>query len=235
MARGSKFYSSHPAPSTGAINSSVARGLRIDSNLGPLTAPFFTFSPSLGIAAKRIDKLSIDIRSWREPFTRSIRQVMMPSIRENFNVGGRPPWAPLSESTWEVRSRFGWEGGTALALTGALMRGASSFKMWTITTTNATIRAFPENIWYGRIHQEGYGGNGGGGGMHAIVEKHGGNVGAALREVVGKAQAGGSSGRSVSAIPQRQFLMFQPEDEMAIHEIFVEWMDERVRAAWPSV
>lgn len=236
-----------PKPGAGAISNSVLRGLRMDSSLSPLSVAFVQFSPTLGIAAKRIDKLGVDIRSFREPLTRAIRQVMMPSIAENFNVGGRPAWEPLAEATWDIRKRMGWEGGDILLLSGALRKGASSFKIWTITRENAIIRDLPENIWYGKVHQGGYEGQS----MKKLAAKHGGNFGAALKEIQGyqkqimKGLASRGAGTSLadlgmrigdtSTIPARPFLVIQPEDEQDIEEIFMEWLEERVNRAWPSV
>jgi phage gpG-like protein len=70
--------------------------------------------------------------------------------------------------------------------------------------------------------------------MASLTKKHGGNAGAALREAVAHALAGGMKGNHpVSAIPARPFLIIQPEDEQEIRFVFTEWLDERVRAAWP--
>lgn len=222
---------------------------------------FIKFEPSLGIAATRINKLGMDIRSFREPLTRAIKQVMMPSIRTNFDVSGRPAWEPLSEATWDMRAKMGYTGGDILLLTGNLRQVSSQFNIWTITTTSATIRDLPQKIWYGKVHQAGYEGQS----MKKRIAAHGGDAGAAMRSLFkdlniihnslaaagtkpGRSTKGGPGGSRITqslsektglrvtespAIPQREFLLIQPEDEADIQDIFMEWLGERVVAAWP--
>src|SRR6185503_20125327 len=76
------------------------------------------FEPSLALLARRVDKLGADIRSFRVPLKMAIQQVVIPSIRKNFDQGGRPTWEPLSEHT--IRNRKG--GTQPLVRTGLLRR-----------------------------------------------------------------------------------------------------------------
>lgn len=212
----------------------TATGLKIRGGVTPNMLPMtILFSPTVVIAAGRVDKLGADIRSFHEPLLRSVREVMVPSIRENFNTGGRPGWEPLSEATLEVRSNYKNPNTDPLVWTGTLRRVASQINIWTITKYSAMVVDLPEKVWYGKIHQAGYGGSGTSKKV-ATLKKLG----------VGKAGGiGGSQGfahfekgggsRSISEIPARPFIMLQPEDVEAIHEVFINWLGERAKKAWP--
>lgn len=56
-----------------------------------------TYSPRM--RAFQLDNLSQKLSSYEVPFTRSVREVLAPSIKQNFNDGGRPAWADLKDST----------------------------------------------------------------------------------------------------------------------------------------
>jgi phage gpG-like protein len=209
--------------------------LRTDT-LSATLVPSLRFTPSIGIAAGRIDKLGLDIRSFREPLGRAIRQVMVPSIRRNFDEGGRPAWEPLASSTLAFREFYGAGGQAPLVRTGQLRRVASQINIWDVSTTTAVIRDLPQRVWYGKIQQSGYDG----GSMKALVKKHGGDLGAADAEHSARleaALAGGDAagGRTAASIPARPFIMFQPEDEDAIAEVFIKWLDERIIASKRTV
>lgn len=132
------------------VSTRLSGGLRVDSGLLA-----FTFQPSIGLVAKDFDKLGLDIRSFREPLKRSIQQVLAPSFRKNFDVGGRPRWQPLSSETIEIRQRLNKRGKGILIRTGTLRRVASQLNIWTITTTSAVIKDLPSRIWYGTLQQAG--------------------------------------------------------------------------------
>jgi hypothetical protein len=104
----------------------------------------FDFRPSVGIMVRDMEHFAIDIRSYRVPLERAVRQIMMPSITENFNTSGRPvPWAPLSDATWEKRAQDGWSGGDILIKSGTLRSVAGSFKIWKIGTGGAAVTGLP--------------------------------------------------------------------------------------------
>lgn len=221
-------------PTRGSIMGAVSGGLNVRSiNRGMV--PTLTFSPSLGIAAARIDRLGLDIRSFREPIMRSIRQVMVPSIRKNFEEGGRPEaWEPLSDVTLEARSRTG-NGEQTLIRTGTLESVATQINIWTVTNTTGMITDLPDKAWYGKVQQGGYGG------MSSLIKKHSGNIAKASAEHTASLLSALKSGTSISGsgsgvnIPARPFLVYQDEDIDAIHEVFMKWLAERVQRAWPSV
>jgi len=180
------------------------------------------FQPAPGIVAKDIDRLGIDIRSFREPLVKAIRTVMMPSIRKNFQVGGRPePWQALAAYTVAKRSATG----PILVRSGNLARAASSFAIWSIGETSAAIKSMPSNVWYGNLHQAGYGSIG------DIARRQLG-PGATLQDIQERAMelfmgATPAKKQTKVTIPQREFALFQQEDMEDIQEIFADWMEDR--------
>lgn len=84
------------------------------------------------------------------PLSRSLQMVLIPSIAENFAVGGRPHWAPLKPET--VAKRGSSE--PILVVTGALRDAVTSRSAWTVTY----VDVFPNDAaipHYGRYHQTG--------------------------------------------------------------------------------
>jgi phage gpG-like protein len=196
-----------------------------------------SFSPSLAITAARIDKLGLNIKSFKEPLQRAIKQVMIPSFKANFAAGGRPDrWDPLSEGTLEIRERLGSiVGAGVLVKTGKLSKVMQQQNIWRVTNTTAIITDLPQQVWYGAIHQAGYDG----GSMKSRLKKHGGDAGEALRSLLDDQKAAMRSGgtmktKGAPAIPARPFALFQDEDEDRIAEVFIKWMQERIDRVWPA-
>jgi phage gpG-like protein len=186
------------------------------------------FEPSIGITARRVDKLGLDIRSFRDPLRRAIKEVMAPSFQANFDAGGRPSWAPQSEATQEIRGRLGGGGGLMIK-SGSLRRVMGQINIWTISKDVAMIKDLPARVWYGKVHQAGYEGSS----MRGRLRKHGGDAKAALDSLLDDQYKAMKAGKRVSvagaaSIPARPFVMFQPEDEDDIAEIFIKWLDERL-------
>lgn len=182
------------------------------------------FAPSVGILARKFDKLGIDIRSFRVPLKRAIKFVMIPSIRRNFDSGGRPSWEPLAEET--VRKKRGKD--DPLIRTGRLRRVMSYQNIWTVDTEKAMITDLPHNVWYGKVHQAGY--------TSMTTHTTLGNLNIGLG---GKSRKGGYSyqgnnreNRNASAnVPARPFVVMQDEDLENIDRIFTEWLDEQIAQA----
>lgn len=191
-----------------------------------VAAVSFQLKPSVGIVARDIDKLGLAYTSFREPLARAIKLVMIPSIRKNFDVGGRPPWEPLAEATIEMRGGEAWP---ILRRTGKLRRAATSFKIWEVGKNSATIRKLPENVWYGYVHQMGIGGFGK---FITAAQRELGH-GTSSMDVVRRAFELMDSMRSSPAkeysviIPKREFVMFQSEDPPKVQAIFYEWVKEK--------
>jgi len=205
----------------------------------------FDFSPTIGNLARDLDKMGVDIRSWRVPLTNAVRNVMIPSFQQNFESGGRPDaWEPLSESTQLIRERAGQSGPT-LIRSGALKRNMGYMTMWDITDSYAIVKQLPDRIWYGAVHQAGYGTTGAQiQSKIKLAAKKGIKLspGAAAKQVMGdldaKLKSAMATGKSVGSssdrahpIPARPFVMFQDEDLPKIDEEFTKWIDMRIAAA----
>lgn len=203
----------------GGLTSSMAPQLEID------------FEPTIIVTTGRINKMGASFRSFKEPLTKSIRKVMMASIWENFESGGRPKWAPLAEATLLIRQRWGHPGTDPLVWTGALSEVASSFNIWTITQSYASIQSLPTSVWYGKIHQAGYEGPGSQRSGVSKGKRDKTSLYARQRAML-KGEISVAKG-GAATIPARPFIMFQEEDVDKIHEIFDEWLGKKIGDAWP--
>lgn len=197
-------------------------GLRQIGDLGPSYGVQFTFSPSIAILAGKVDKLGVDIRSFREPLHRAVKEVMVPSIKQNFAAGGRPKWPKLSAATLEIKAARGF-GATPLRATGRLARVASQINIWTINTKAAYIADLPESIWYGKVHQSGVG-------AKTSTRRSRAATRAALRKAL---QTGTKvkTGANIY-IPARPFIVLRPADEKKVEQVFLKWLRERVDKHW---
>lgn len=119
----------------------IGSGLAID----------ISWNPALTLVASGFDTMATSVKSFKEPLSRSIREVAAPSIRENFASEGRPPWTPLTEFTIEKK---GFD--TVLQETGALASKAGQLNNWTIDGIAGEARLDKLSVEYGYYHQEGY-------------------------------------------------------------------------------
>lgn len=249
----STIVPSHPVGPEGIFPADIAgaiMGLRLDK----ITSVKWDLRPSVGIVAKDIERLGLDIRSFKEPLSRVVKMVMIPSIRKNFDAGGRPAWEPLAEGTIKRRDNSAWP---ILDETGKLRRKATQFNIWTITAGSATVRALPSDVFYGAFHQAGAT-RGNAGIVDELLSHPPGSVGAkniiqkfvpaAIKDLERRGiLVPGSSltpelkkhiqNRAVGILidseigtwqlPARPFIMWQEQDVPKIEAIFSEWMEER--------
>jgi phage gpG-like protein len=207
-------------------------GLRLDEGIVA-----WEFKPSLGILARDIDKLGIDIRSFKEPLMRAIKQVMIPSFRKNFEEEGRPSWEPMAEATEMLREREG-SSGALLNRTGKLKRTVQQQNIWTVTRESASIQDLPPKVWYGKVHQEGMGGMGKRvKSVLAAAKKQGKHVSPGQAATIAQKQldqeilsGNTGGGKATVNIPERPFIMFQDEDMDGVYEVFDNWLQERIMA-----
>jgi phage gpG-like protein len=177
-----------------------------------------------------MEHFAIDIRSYRVPLERAVRQIMMPSITENFNTSGRPvPWAPLSDATWEKRAQDGWSGGDILIKSGTLRSVAGSFKIWKIGTGGAAVTGLP-GAEYGGYHQAGYGTQPES--LGSIAARTGQSLADVLRGITEAQRGAMASGTTIGSgwrpwAPARPFILFQDQDIAGIQRIFADWLGER--------
>jgi len=221
--------------SKGMINGSMVKfavgGIRFDREI----EAGWQISPSLGLVATDVEKLALEIENMREPITRSIVQVMIPSIARNFAVEGRPPWEPLADYTKQVRGNAG----PILNRTGKLKRGVTKLHIWKIKDNSATIVELPQEIWYGAVHQSGYGSIRG---LISLARKRLGAkasqksvntlamqmLDATLLDIE-RDKSRPRVRRGAADIPQRRFLMFQEEDIDDIQQVFAEWLEDEAK------
>jgi len=115
-------------------------------------------TPDSRIIGASFGAMARGFRTFRRPLEASVREVAIPAISENFEVGGRPPWTPHSESTQVRRAREGTLGGEPqdiLIESGLLFGDATKLARWTITGDEAYISNLPSRSAYGRFHQTG--------------------------------------------------------------------------------
>jgi hypothetical protein len=185
------------------------------------------FVPSIAMTAKNFDTLEMDIRSFREPLKRAIQTVVAPSIGANFLSGGRPEhWMPLSDATIPVKNNAGskFPVEDPLLRSGLLMKTMQQLNIWTITTVDAKIEALPDKIWYGNLHQGGFGT------PETSAAKASGGTAEGFRNMMESVLSGGGSSQRGSYLPARPFAMIQIDDLDKIVDVFEIWMNERIVA-----
>lgn len=118
----------------------------------PGAGPTGDFYEDAMILAHDLDQFaSSGIKSFREPLTKSVREVVIPSIRKNFASEGRPHWRPLAPAT--VLSRGA--SGPILDRTGRLRKVATQFNIWSYSRDQATITGLDSRVEYAKYHQGG--------------------------------------------------------------------------------
>jgi len=194
-----------------------ALGFRGPIGLGNLTkkeGPFsITIVPSPVIVVTEFEAMGRRFKSFKEPLTRAVRDVIIPSIRQNFEEEGRPdPWEPLAEYTLKMRDQLGYASGPILDRSGKLKKAATQLARWHITTKFAEFQAFPESVFYGTIMQ-----NGSAGSLRGYSVQEG-------------SKKTAREGTITGAIPPRPFIMLQDEDaDKIVENVFGDWVKENVR------
>jgi phage gpG-like protein len=223
------------APSFKQVQANIQGKLRINPKVMQASVPQLTFSPSVGIIARDIDKMEVDIRSFREPLKRAIKQVVIPSIQKNFEAEGRPAWEPYSEATYEIRERMGDAPPSKLLnKTGALQDVMKQIGIWTINQNAAILLDLPARVSYGKIHQGGYSK-----GSMSVQIKKSGSAAQAFRDLNSKIKKAIATGTTIQdfnfSIPARPFIMIQEEDVPEIQRVFAEWLGERIDRHWGKI
>lgn len=179
----------------------------------------FNFKPSLALSARQFDTLDIDIRSFKEPLKRAIKQVIAPSFAENFIVNGRPVgWQAYADDTVTMKendpkNKYGPD--SILRRSGLLFKTMQQINIWTITSTQAAILDLPDKIWYGKVQQSGFG-------LTAASFKDPLHISPEQLKSLGA--------QGAMHVPARPFALLQDEDLDNIQDVFSRWLDERVIA-----
>lgn len=123
---------------------------------GPIgTMPILTigqdFWPQVEIIQNDMNRLGNVFKDFRVPLNKSLREVIIPSIQQNFLAEGRPPWEPLTAGTIENRG----SSHPILRVTGLLRRRATQLNMWVIDKTELRPLAIGPLVSYGMFIQGG--------------------------------------------------------------------------------
>ena len=108
------------------------------------------------LAAAKMAALEISIRAggFRQPLQRSIREVLIPELEHQFDVGGDPRWAPLHEVTIEKKQRLGRDNGI-LQETMKLRKAVTAQERWRVRDDEAMFMGLPGYAYYGMYHLSG--------------------------------------------------------------------------------
>jgi phage gpG-like protein len=113
-----------------------------------------TMTPSAALLSGAFDALGLAFTKFDDPLRECVEKVMAPSIRQNFDSGGRPPWDADEPQTLERKAKYGGSGVSGpLVRTGALRDAASSVEAWDFSSDRAELSNV--GVDYGIYHQEG--------------------------------------------------------------------------------
>lgn len=114
----------------------------------------FSWEPTLELLISDLQGFAATLDDFHEALEACVEEVMIPSLTTNFDVGGRPAWEPLKEST--IERKQGFERPEApLIRTGDLMEKVGSIDAWNIEAMSATFTNL-DGVEYGWAHNEGY-------------------------------------------------------------------------------
>lgn len=154
------------------IMGATSSGLKFSSPFGPGPGGE-GFVKQAYIDANAIELLAANVKSFKDPLEQSLREVVVPSIRKNFESQGRPRWMPLSKETlisrgWRefgvvrrkhlsTKAPMSKSGFRILDRTGRLKGAATQLNMWEVKDNQLTFRVnfFSGKVPYGVFHQLG--------------------------------------------------------------------------------
>lgn len=92
-------------------------------------------------------------RNFQDPIRKSIEEVIIPAIDNNFESEGIPPWEPLADATYLNRE---FPGKPILQQSGNLRSMATSIRPWTINDNEAfLLSSSMGDAYYGAFHEFG--------------------------------------------------------------------------------
>lgn len=104
----------------------------------------------------RVFAVAASVNDFSEVFEEIAQDIISPSIKQNFEVGGRPPWRPLADSTIQRKSAEGVPNPAKILVhSGAMETAATDHYNYQITKDE--MRAAPWGIHYWGYHQVGDG------------------------------------------------------------------------------
>ncbi len=89
----------------------------------------------------------------RQPLKKIAKEVLIPSINRNFQVGGRPKsWTPVSPISTYRNDHAG--GGPPLWVTGKMKKAATRMARFKIKNNTMTYGYFPPTVWFAMVHDQ---------------------------------------------------------------------------------
>ena len=165
------------------------------------------FNPSIFLIQKGLREATSS-KHIGKPLWQAINDVMIPSLKKNFDQQGRPrQWKPLRVRTNIMRRRAGYAAsGPILDRTGTLKSAALAKARWSVDPIKgqALYGKFPPRAWYANIHQGGFVGF-----------------------------LGGAFG-GTQPIPPRPFAVVQEQDLDDMVAIFRGWLSDNFEKSMPK-
>ncbi len=112
---------------------------------------FLDWSPNPLDIAVRLRAIDRFMGDFGKPLRRAVREVVIPSIDQNFAVEGRPAWPPLAASTVRKKGHD-----RVLHESGALRSRATSFGAWEFSDREGDAWVSTLGLPYEWVHQAGY-------------------------------------------------------------------------------
>lgn len=110
-----------------------------------------SWRPPITLMASQFDTMGTSVKSFKEPLTRSVKEVLIPSIKTNFASEGRPPWRPLSPLTIFKKGHD-----RILHETGKLARVGTQVNAWSIDGIGGEARLDGVQLPYAYYQQGGF-------------------------------------------------------------------------------
>ncbi len=111
---------------------------------------------ALNLLEKDLRDLSRDLAGanrMRQPLLEIAKEVLIPSINKNFQVGGRPKrWESVSPISTYRTAHPG--GGPPLWVTGKMKSAATKMARFKIKNNVMTYGYFPPTVWYAMVHDQ---------------------------------------------------------------------------------
>lgn len=109
---------------------------------------YFQWAPSPYDLAVGLTNIANELKDMSDPLRVSIVDVIAPSLQDNFDVGGRPKWAPLASYTIEKKGFS-----SPLIETGNLRAEAGKLSSWTRGSQEAVLNRISD---YGIYQNSGF-------------------------------------------------------------------------------
>lgn len=218
-----------PRPSQAQIVAAIGGivGMRGHPGLGIQIDPGSKTTRGAMIYANELDFLGLQLRTFREPLEATLRQVLVPSIKENFQQQGRPAWQKLAPSTIRKRLLEGYPRGPILERSGRLKKQATKLNIWQVSANQIRIRSsyFEQLVPYARFMQFGTSQR-----NKLMSTGHISFSSLTNRFMVSESRA--LRVHNYGGIPARPFIQLTVDEEAAVQMVFYAWLVGKVNKYW---